>query len=192
MTHMAPTHLHNPDPPGLVYWTIERTERLKELLGTGMKLRDIGAEIGGLSKSAIAGKIRRLGLAAPRPRLLTEEEKEAILARRREKDKIKKRRKRAEGGPERRPSVKLIRTNSNSNLLRLIHTITGDVAPLQEADIIPHNVALVDLTDHDCRYPYGEGTDITFCGHPKQEKSSYCPAHAALCWKPLAERKVAA
>jgi GcrA cell cycle regulator len=31
-----------------------------------------------------------------------------------------------------------------------------------------------------CRYPYGNGP-YTFCGHPKHEGSSYCPAHKKAC-----------
>jgi GcrA cell cycle regulator len=46
--------------------------------------------------------------------------------------------------------------------------------------IVPRHLALIDLEDGDCRYPYGgdeEGEPITFCGHPRREGSSYCTSH---------------
>ncbi len=42
---------------------------------------------------------------------------------------------------------------------------------------------LMDLEDHDCRYPFGDET-ILFCGEAKREKSSYCDFHHRLCWTP--------
>lgn len=42
---------------------------------------------------------------------------------------------------------------------------------------------LMDLEDHDCRYPFGDSS-IMFCGEVKQDKSSYCEFHHRLCWRP--------
>ena len=53
--------------------------------------------------------------------------------------------------------------------------------------ITPRHLALVDLEAGDCRYPYGgdaEGEPITFCGHQRQEGSSYCLAHFNLTSAP--------
>nr|WP_283826977.1 GcrA family cell cycle regulator [Bradyrhizobium diazoefficiens] len=47
----------------------------------------------------------------------------------------------------------------------------------------PRLIALVELEQGDCRYPYGgdeEGEEISFCGHPRQPGSSYCAPHAHL------------
>ncbi len=58
--------------------------------------------------------------------------------------------------------------------------------------ISPRHLALVDLEDGDCRYPYGgeaDGEPITFCGHPRREGSSYCTSHFHLTSAPeLRER----
>ena len=54
---------------------------------------------------------------------------------------------------------------------------------LRCADVDPRHLALVELEPCDCRYPYGgetEGEPITFCGHPRQPGSSYCPPHFLL------------
>jgi GcrA cell cycle regulator len=62
--------------------------------------------------------------------------------------------------------------------------------------ITPRHLALVDLEAGDCRYPYGgdaEGEPITFCGHPRQEGSSYCLAHFNLTSAPeLLEKRAPA
>jgi GcrA cell cycle regulator len=54
---------------------------------------------------------------------------------------------------------------------------------LRCVDVEPRHLSLLELAVGDCRYPYGgdaEGEAITFCGHPKREDSSYCPAHFHL------------
>jgi hypothetical protein len=52
---------------------------------------------------------------------------------------------------------------------------------------------LLDLDDNDCRYVFGDGPFL-FCGDPKQDKSSYCPHHHAICWtsarQPVAKARV--
>lgn len=40
-----------------------------------------------------------------------------------------------------------------------------------------NSVALMDLQNHHCRWPYGQGEAIRFCGARKDEGSSYCQTH---------------
>jgi GcrA cell cycle regulator len=47
-------------------------------------------------------------------------------------------------------------------------------------DADPRGIVLLDLGPNDCRYPDGEGSTVTFCGHPQIGGSSYCGAHHAL------------
>src|ERR1700740_399594 len=58
-------------------WTDERVELLKKLWSDGLSARQIAAELGGITRNAVIGKVHRLGLsgraqsassAAPRPR----------------------------------------------------------------------------------------------------------------------------
>lgn len=57
-------------------------------------------------------------------------------------------------------------------------------APAPET-IEPRNISLLDLGKRDCRYPYGSGADVTFCGHPAAEGKSYCAHHQARCYTDL-------
>src|SRR5205823_4171976 len=58
-------------------WTDERVEHLKKLWADGLSASQIAAELGGITRNAVIGKVHRLGLsgrakspssAAPRPR----------------------------------------------------------------------------------------------------------------------------
>src|SRR5246127_3490779 len=58
-------------------WTDERVENLKKLWGEGLSASQIAAELGGITRNAVIGKVHRLGLsgrakrptsAPPRPR----------------------------------------------------------------------------------------------------------------------------
>jgi len=55
-----------------------------------------------------------------------------------------------------------------------------EVLELQCAEVEPLNISLLDLESHHCRWPYGEGREILFCGHQKDDVSSYCFHHLAL------------
>src|SRR6201996_9429404 len=61
----------------LMSWTDERVELLKKLWSDGLSASQIAAELGGITRNAVIGKVHRLGLAgrakspssaAPRPR----------------------------------------------------------------------------------------------------------------------------
>ncbi len=58
-------------------WTDERVELLKKLWSDGLSASQIAAELGGITRNAVIGKVHRLGLSgraksasagAPRPR----------------------------------------------------------------------------------------------------------------------------
>lgn len=59
---------------------------------------------------------------------------------------------------------------------------------------------LLDLDPNDCRYPVGEGSNITFCAAPKHlyllkgqmKQSSYCREHHFKCTTVSFEKPVAA
>jgi GcrA cell cycle regulator len=75
----------------------------------------------------------------------------------------------------------------------------GTTAPIVErpappklrcVGVSPRLVALVDLEEGECRYPYGgdrDGEAITFCGHPCFRNSVYCAPHFHLTRAPAIE-----
>lgn len=50
-------------------WNDERIEQLKKLWADGLSASQVAGEMGGTSRSAVLGKIHRLGLSSDKPRL---------------------------------------------------------------------------------------------------------------------------
>ncbi|QPF87000.1 hypothetical protein IC762_12170 [Bradyrhizobium genosp. L] len=188
MTHTAKTHIHDSDPPRADAnpWPQARVDRLLALHGAKMSCIEI-AEAIGISRSAVIGKLRRLGFSKPAVRL-TPEEKAAKLLARRAVDAKNKREKRASSKGTR--IIRLVPASSHNNNLRILQTVQTEIGELRCAPVEPRNLTLLELAAGDCRYPYGDGRDIVFCGHPIR-KGSYCLAHAALVFVPPAIRRVA-
>jgi len=44
-------------------WTDERVESLKKMWGDGLSASQIAAELGGITRNAVIGKVHRLGLS---------------------------------------------------------------------------------------------------------------------------------
>lgn len=59
-------------------------------------------------------------------------------------------------------------------------------APRQEIDA--YWITFEELAPNDCKYPRGN-SDFRFCGLAPLEGGPYCSHHAALCFRPLEERR---
>ena len=46
-------------------WTDDRVELLKKLWNDGLSASQIAAELGGISRNSVIGKVHRLGLSGP-------------------------------------------------------------------------------------------------------------------------------
>ena len=74
---------------------------------------------------------------------------------------------------------------------RLKPMFKTEVVRLECVEIIPGNVALIDLSSDGCRYPVNEISPFLFCNHRQLEGSSYCPGHYQLSirsWVPSERR----
>lgn len=143
-------------------WTVDRTEMLRKLWASGISFSSIAAEIGvGVTRSAISGKVDRLGLIgrAAINRTYSKRTPEQIEATKREKGERRNERRRNQ-------RMTIVKSAINIEALRCI-----EVEPLHKN--------LADLGRNDCRYPYGDGP-YTFCGNPQREGHSYCGPHFAL------------
>lgn len=142
-------------------WTAERVQKLKDLHADGLSCSQIAAAMKiGITRNAVIGKLHRLGLTNTRPR----PKREKVVLSQATMRKI----------------TRIVRANSNSDKMRLIEGIETETAPLRCVEIEPRRLALADLQPGDCRYPEGEGPQITFCGHPQALGTSYCAPHFAL------------
>jgi GcrA cell cycle regulator len=156
-------------------WTAERVELLKKLWSEGLSASQIAAELGGVTRNAVIGKVHRLGLsgrakpagsAAPRPR-----------------------RPRTSGMAR---SSRLL--TSGANALKAYPAITPRrMLPPLEDIVVPISLraSLLTLTDAMCKWPTGDPAteDFHFCGHRVREGSPYCEYHSRIAYQPVGDRR---
>jgi GcrA cell cycle regulator len=168
--------LNNMKGPIAGAWPEEHTQELARLCGEKYSYRAIAGVMNekfgtNYTKNAVLGKAARIGLS--------KEAAPSVPGNRKPKANRKSPYK-ARAPRQWVETVRIVHANGNSNAMRIIKSVSLEERKLRCVEIVPRNVSLVDLEPNDCRYPYGDN-QITFCGHPKMEGSSYCQPHHALC-----------
>jgi GcrA cell cycle regulator len=156
-------------------WTDERVETLKKLWAEGHSASQIAAELGGITRNAVIGKVHRLGLsgrakspssAAPRPR------KPRTAAH----------------------MLRVTRSSMRGNTA-LAHAYEFDIEPEAEPidNVIPlgQRRSLLELTEDTCRWPIGDpgSADFYFCGGPAITSLPYCAYHSRIAYQPANARR---
>ena len=143
-----------PTPMRTDFWTKERIATLERLWAQGRSAGTIAKALGGISRSAVLGKIFRLRLGdAPKPAPKTERSAKAVApAPHKPRAKVR--------GPARRRGV-------------------ATTAPPARA---PKHKSLFELTNRCCRWPHGSpgAKNFFFCGAPGADVESgvpYCADH---------------
>ena len=131
-------------------WTDERVEMLKKLWADGLSASQIAAELGGITRNAVIGKVHRLGLsgrakspssAAPRPRK-----------------------------PRTHTHMLRVSRPAMRGNTALAHAFDYEVEAEPELidNVIPigQRRTLLELTEDTCRWPIGDpgSADFFFCG----------------------------
>src|SRR5271165_1143145 len=156
-------------------WTDERVETLKKLWAGGHSASQIAAELGGITRNAVIGKVHRLGLsgrakspssAAPRPRK-----------------------------PRTAPHMLRVTRSSMRGNTALAHAYEFDIEPDAEPidNVIPlgQRRSLLELTEDTCRWPIGDpgSADFYFCGGPAITSLPYCAYHSRIAYQPANARR---
>ena len=159
-------------------WASEHSDALREYLAKGMSYSEIAEAINtrfktAYSRSAAIGRANRMGLAGP------------DRAKDLPKDLPKHLPKHWPAPPKApQPRPRKSRERHVPEFIRPMPTFERtDTVKLRCVEIDPRHVSLTDLRTDNCRYPYGgdeEGEAITFCGHPRRPRSSYCAPHFHL------------
>lgn len=155
-------------------WTDERIDALKVLAAQGYSASQIAAQLGGLTRNAICGKLHRLKIALTRPPKAPRERQ-------------------GQGGHIAR-KIRAKSTASGQGLIRLGFTmpvICEEVIDLPP-DTSPDACTLVKLRENSCRYPMGDpGTEaFRFCGSDKFNGHPYCARHCRIVYQPAQPRPV--
>jgi GcrA cell cycle regulator len=160
-------------------WTDERVELLKKLWSDGLSASQIAAELGGITRNAVIGKVHRLGLSgrAKAPSSAVPRQRKA------------------------RPAshvLRLSRPAMRGNTALARHALAVyelDIEPERQSleNIVPigQRCSLLELSDAKCRWPIGDpGTsDFFFCGGKPVGDLPYCAYHARMAYQPVTDRR---
>ncbi|EJF85501.1 GcrA family cell cycle regulator [Bartonella rattimassiliensis] len=171
-------------------WTCERVELLKKLWSEGLSASQIAAQLGGVSRNAVIGKVHRLKLPG--------RGKTAQANARAQKTPVgnnpsspRVRRNTSTVSPMNTSSVSIEETTLKTELIEEdvkevdISTKSNVVVP------ISRQLNLLQLSENTCRWPVGDplSADFHFCGADSDENSPYCAFHAKLAFQPISERR---
>ncbi|MEM7289598.1 MAG: GcrA family cell cycle regulator [Pseudomonadota bacterium] len=152
-------------------WTDERVATLTKLWADGLSASQIAAELGGVTRNAVIGKVHRLGLSG----------------RAKPASSSAKRPKRARNSYNAKPrnagrSAVALRGGAAAAPRTFIEDL---VAPVSK------KLDLVDLTESTCKWPHGDpATDeFHFCGNKVKEGSPYCEYHCRLAYQVTTDRR---
>ncbi|MCL6705611.1 GcrA family cell cycle regulator [Pseudomonas sp. R2.Fl] len=169
-------------------WTDERVEKLKKLWSEGLSASQIAAQLGGVSRNAVIGKVHRLNLPG---RVKAGGTSSAARATKRP------------AAPQRsstfnsRPApTRTIARASGATLLKEEIEFDGmeetHFSPSTDVIVpISRRLALTELTERTCKWPIGDPIkdDFHFCGCEAQDSSPYCAYHAKLAYQPVSDRR---
>ncbi|OQM73651.1 GcrA family cell cycle regulator [Manganibacter manganicus] len=167
-------------------WTDERVELLRKLWSEGLSASQIAAQLGGVSRNAVIGKVHRLKLSGRgRASTTPPRQKKASSA-----------------------GASVARTVSRASSPRQVTATIGATALQMQLDAEPaarqytrpvenvvlpisRHLRLVELTERTCKWPNGDplSEEFHFCGNDTAESGPYCTYHSKLAFQPAAERR---
>lgn len=141
------------------FWPAERVEKLKQLCQDKSLSAKKIAVILGITRNAVVGKCSRMGLELPghlygAVRTTPEERK-------------------ARANFLRRGKRKYVPVGKARWRLAPDYACPDDLPRFD----------LLDLKSDQCRWPYGEDSNMKFCGTKVVEKRSYCPFHCCIAYR---------
>ena len=153
-------------------WTEERVTLLRRLWTEDFSASRIAAELGGVSRSAVIGKMHRLGLCG--------RGQPTWSAKRQSKPRLPPSQHR---GSERQAC----RTVGNT-ALKMRPEMLEEVQPRPfESIVVPiaRKLTIEKLTEHTCKWPIGDPghQEFHFCGHDSLDAMPYCRYHARIAYR---------
>ncbi|MFC4625779.1 GcrA family cell cycle regulator [Daeguia caeni] len=182
-------------------WTDERVELLKKLWNEGLSASQIAAQLGGVSRNAVIGKVHRLKLSgrgkttttAPRSKKVNTAAPAASRPSTQASNNV--------GGSQShanttvRPAATVTKTVGSAALQVEYETDTVSETVMKPASdvVVPisRRLSLLQLSERTCKWPIGDplSEEFHFCGHESGESSPYCAYHSKLAFQPTSERR---
>jgi GcrA cell cycle regulator len=139
-------------------WNEERTATLRKLWLEGMSASQVARQLGGVSRSAVIGKVHRLGITV------------------------------RDIPTRQRTSVRTtVRAQPRARVVRDAAPVRPALRLIEIAEMAP-TANILGLETHSCRWPIGnpDSHDFGFCGREKTARGSYCDEHARGAFRRLA------
>ena len=154
-------------------WTDERVELLKKLWSDGLSASQIAAELGGITRNAVIGKVHRLGLSG----------------RAKSASSSAPRQRKARSSSH---ILRLARASIRGNTA-LAHEIEAEAMPELIENVIPigQRRTILELTELTCRWPIGDpgSSEFFFCGGNTIGGLPYCAYHSRVAYQPATDRR---
>lgn len=173
-------------------WTDERVELLKKRWAEGLSASQIAAELGGVTRNAVIGKVHRLGLSgrakAPASTVSRMRPKPAPAAN-------QQRRPVSAPGQVHRPTYA---TQGGAALAMSAApaprpTPAPRIVPIEvvETEFVCERVTIMELRENMCRWPLGDPSqpEFRFCGGRSTPGTAYCPHHSSIAYQPVSDRR---
>lgn len=171
-------------------WTDERVEKLKRLWAEGLSASQIAAQLGGVSRNAVIGKVHRLNLPG---RAKAGGNSAATRAAKRPASEPRT------PSYASRVTTRTVTRTAGANMLKEEVEIDGveeiKISPAGNVILpISRKLVLTELTERTCKWPIGDPMkdDFHFCGCESADTSPYCSYHAKMAYQPVGERRKAA
>jgi GcrA cell cycle regulator len=167
-------------------WTDERVELLRKLWSEGLSASQIAAQLGGVSRNAVIGKVHRLKLSSRgRAAAAPVRQKKTVHA--------------ASGiktAPRVAPVVRAMPASIGATALQTQFEVEPYVRPVLrpiENVVVPisRRLKLIQLNERTCKWPNGDPLteDFSFCGNEAGESGPYCLYHSRIAFQPANERR---
>ncbi|MTI42724.1 Global cell cycle regulator GcrA [Roseibium hamelinense] len=166
-------------------WTTERVELLKKLWTDGLSASQIAAELGGVTRNAVIGKVHRLGLSGRAKTNTTAS---------------KPRRAKSTGtgsGTSSSKTTSHAPQSIGATALKASPAPTpapeAEPAPEPIAELVPisQRATILTLTERTCKWPIGDPAtdDFYFCGRTSDAGVPYCAHHCKIAYQPVNDRR---
>ncbi|MCB1451887.1 MAG: GcrA family cell cycle regulator [Nitratireductor sp.] len=161
-------------------WTDERVELLRKLWMDGLSASQIAAELGGVTRNAVIGKVHRLGLSG--------------RAKSSSPQNVNRQKRVARPSPAAQPA-RPARSGqrSLSEPQMVVRAEIGDMASAPQNLTAPEplRLDLTQLGESTCKWPIGDPAteDFYFCGHNSKDSGPYCAYHARVAYQPVTDRR---
>lgn len=166
-------------------WTDERVEMLRKLWADGLSASQIAAQLGGVSRNAVIGKVHRLKLSG----------------RGRTTNTPARQKKPSQPATAKVPARQMTSSRSapssiGATALQTQIDAEPNIRTISRSDnsvVVPisRNLQLIQLNERTCKWPIGDplAENFHFCGNDCAEAGPYCRYHARIAFQPASERR---